>query len=72
MDKLRELFEYQRFAQNPKLQRIIDSVCGQYLDGAEELDDAYLDVSAAGDSSAAKPRGNPLERSQYDRDRNGN
>ena len=66
MDKLRELFGYQRFAQDARLQRIIDSVCERYLNDVEELDDSSLDVSAAGDS--VKPKHNPLERSQYDPD----
>ena len=68
MDKLRELFEYQRFAQDARLQRIIDSVCERYLNDVEELDDSSLDVSAAGDSNAVKPKHNPLERSQYEPD----
>lgn len=54
MDWLKGLFDYQRFAQNDKLQRQIDSVLDSYLGGAQALDDEVLDVSAAGDADAAR------------------
>ena len=31
MDELRQLFDYQRFARNPRLQKQIDSVYRRYL-----------------------------------------
>lgn len=45
--KLYRLFEYQRFANNPKLQKIIDSAHGKDV---RELNDEDLDqVAAAGE-----------------------
>ncbi len=45
--KLYRLFEYQRFANNPKLQKIIDSAHGKDV---QQLDDEDLDkVAAAGE-----------------------
>lgn len=66
MDSIKELFEYQRFAQNARLQSIIDDVCARYMSGSEELDDVSLDVSAAGDVDELRNRHDPLERSAYD------
>ena len=49
MDEIRVLFDYQRFAQNPRLQKQIDSVCRRYLSKEEALPDDALDVAAAGE-----------------------
>ena len=49
MDELRQLFDYQRFARNPRLQRQIDSVYRRYLSQEEALTDDALDVAAAGE-----------------------
>ncbi len=49
MKNLRELFEYQKFKPNPRLQAKIDEVTGRYLSNGVELDDDELDVAAAGD-----------------------
>ena len=46
MDQLKQIFEYQRFACDPKLQKEIDKVCRKYF--AEEIGDDELNVSAAG------------------------
>lgn len=59
MDVLKELFEYQRFAGNPPVQRLIDEARG-----GEALDDALLDVSAAGNPASALAA--LQERSAYD------
>ena len=50
MEKLlSDLFDYQRFARNPALQRVIDDVEARYsLPQALSLDEMYQ-VSAAGD-----------------------
>lgn len=47
MDELRQLFDYQRFARNPRLQKQLDSVAQRYL--GEALPDDALDVAAAGE-----------------------
>ena len=47
MDELRQLFDYQRFARNPRLQKRLDSVAQRYL--GEALPDDALDVAAAGE-----------------------
>ena len=49
MDEIRALFDYQRFSQNPRLQRQIDSVYKRYLSQGEALSDDLLDVAAAGE-----------------------
>lgn len=49
MDELRQLFDYQRFARNPRLQRQLDSVYRRYLSQGEALSDEALDVAAAGE-----------------------
>ena len=49
MDELRQLFDYQRFARNPRLQKQIDSVYRRYLSQEEALPDDALDVAAAGE-----------------------
>ena len=48
MDEIRALFDYQRFARNPQLQKQIDSVYRRYF--GEALSDDELDVAAAGES----------------------
>ncbi len=49
MKNLRELFEYQKFNPNPRLQAKIDEITGKYLSNGVELGDDDLDVAAAGD-----------------------
>lgn len=49
MDKIRALFDYQRFARNPRLQKQIDSVYRRYLSQGEAVSDDELDVAAAGE-----------------------
>lgn len=49
MDEIRALFDYQRFSQNPRLQRQIDSVYKRYLSQGEAISDDLLDVAAAGE-----------------------
>lgn len=48
MDPLKQIFDYQRFVCNPKLQKEIDRVCRKYI--GEEIDDDELNVSAAGNT----------------------
>lgn len=49
MDNIRELFEYQRFDPNPKLQQQIDVVYRRHLAYGQPLSDDSLDLAAAGD-----------------------
>lgn len=53
MDKLKELFEYQRFAGNKKLSGQIEAVRLEYFGGMEIADDE-LDLSAAGDMDSLR------------------
>lgn len=57
MDELRLLFDYQRFARNPRLQRQLDSVAQRYL--GEALPDDALDVAAAGEPWTKDTNGPP-------------
>lgn len=49
MDTLKELFEYQRFAANPRLQRQIDAVVQRVLATGQALVDDELELAAAGE-----------------------
>ena len=49
--KLKELFEYQRFAKNPELDRLIRQTENRF--GTELSDDDLSFVNAAGDGSSA-------------------
>lgn len=49
MDRLKQLFDYQRFALNPLLQKQIEGVYRRYLSRGEVLSDDELDVAAAGE-----------------------
>jgi len=49
MDRIRNLFDYQRFARNPNLQALFDATRLRYLSGGVELPDEILDVAAAGE-----------------------
>lgn len=49
MNSLRNLFEYQRFAPNARLQEKLDAVGAKYLTHGLELADDELDVAAAGE-----------------------
>lgn len=49
MEKLRMLFEYQRFAPNSRLRAKLDAVGARYFASGEELADDELDVAAAGE-----------------------
>lgn len=68
MDSIKNLFDYQRFAQNPKLQALLDAVYLRYLSGGEELPDEMLEVAAAGEPRTFLP-GNGL--CSPDAERNG-
>ena len=50
-----QLFDYQRFENDPQLQALIDGVEGVY--GAELSDDDLIQVSAAGEVKRIKRRG---------------
>lgn len=50
MDTLKELFEYQRFAENPRLQRQIDAVARRVLATGQALADDELELAAAGEA----------------------
>lgn len=49
MDKLKKLFDYQRFANNKKLKSKIDDVYSRYFDDCEEISEDEADIYAAGD-----------------------
>lgn len=49
------LFDYQRFADNARLRRLINDTESRY--DSELSDDALAQISAAGDVSLRKPRG---------------
>ena len=49
MDVLKELFEYQRFEPNHRLQEQIDAVYRRYFSEAQALSDDALDIAAAGE-----------------------
>ncbi len=49
MKNIRELFEYQKFSPNPRLQAKIDEITEEYLSDGVELGDDDLNVAAAGD-----------------------
>lgn len=53
-NKLRELFEYQRFAGNTRLQALLDDTCARWPGQGEALDDDMLDVAAAGEPGASR------------------
>lgn len=53
MDRLKGLFEYQRFAGNKKLSGQIEAVRLEYFGGMEIADDE-LDLSAAGDMDSLR------------------
>lgn len=55
MDELRKLFDYQRFARNPRLQGQLDSVYRRYLAQGEALSDEELDMAAAGEPKKEPP-----------------
>ncbi|HIU33509.1 MAG TPA: hypothetical protein IAB02_03015 [Candidatus Pullichristensenella excrementigallinarum] len=67
MLRIKELFEYQRFVQNQRLQSLIDAVCSQYLIDDAAIAEDFLDLSAAGDPTQALSQ--LLERSAYDQKR---
>ncbi len=67
MLQVRELFEYQRFSQNQRLQSLIDGVCSQYLIDDAAIEEDSLDLSAAGDPTQALSH--LLERSEYEQKR---
>lgn len=48
MERLKKIFDYQRFEKNKKLQSQIDDVYNRYFTSGTELSDEELDVSAAG------------------------
>lgn len=53
MDRLKGLFEYQRFAGNKMLSGQIEAVRREYFGGMEIADDE-LDLSAAGDMDSLR------------------
>ncbi|MGN0996045.1 MAG: hypothetical protein ACI4PG_03980 [Candidatus Ventricola sp.] len=59
MDTLKELFEYQRFAANPRLQRQIDAVYQRVLAAGQALADDELELAAAGEPQPDKGRTPP-------------
>ena len=55
MDIVKELFDYQRFAENPRLQRQLDAVYDRYLAGGQALSDDELELAAAGEPQTDIP-----------------
>ena len=53
MDELRQLFDYQRFARNPRLQRQLDSVAQRYLSLEEHLEYLTEDTPVRDDALEA-------------------
>lgn len=47
MDRIKELFDYQRFKKNAKLEAHIEDVYARYLSGGAELADDELELVAA-------------------------
>ena len=59
--KLSLLFDYQKFEQNPELQKVIDSVHARFSKRMLSDDEADM-VFAAGQSEIASQRKNPLKK----------
>ncbi len=54
-DRLKTLFEYQKFQPNAGLQRKIDAAAAKYLSGGVALEDEELNVAAAGEPQPDRP-----------------
>ena len=62
---LTQLFEYQRFAENPELQRMIQSTQDRYMKKRQVLDDDEVEMVAAAGMAAgrqASPERMPWEK----------
>lgn len=55
MDRIKELFDYQMFAKNKKIEAYADAVYFKYLAGCTALDDDELDCVAAAGEVYRKP-----------------
>ncbi len=54
---LHRLFDYQRFARNENLQRLIDDTESRYVLENHRLHDDMLELNAAGDIFLSEPKG---------------